>query len=486
MLQDSGLKARSVRGTMVLGTGVMFERMLRLIRNIILTRMLVPDEFGLVAIVITASVAFEAIAEVGVRQSVIHNKRGSETEYLNVAWWFQALRGLCLFVIAFWAAPLIASFYDNPQLLAMLRVAFVAILFNGFISPRVYALEKKIQFAKLVFLFQGSGLFGTLVSFGIVFFVVQSAWALVIGFVVEAAFKFFLSFILVPFMPGIKIDKDSLIDLLKYSRRMLGVPILAVIAFQMDVLVLGKVVSEEQVGMYWLTLQLALYVNVLFSNVIYPILLPVFSEKQNDEESLGAAARKVTTFAAILGVPITTFLVICAGPILSTIYGSKYRAVAIPFGLLCIYSLVRMQGSVLSQIYFAIGKPNLHRRFVILRLAMLILLLYPAIVQFGILGAAVVVLLANLTGLCMQVFWMRKPIGLRFNEYAYCWIPGLRLAVIVLLPVALLRFFKDGTLFLDIVVGGLACSAACIIGLLSLRRSSRKIHIVSSESTRIG
>ncbi|MFA5238862.1 MAG: oligosaccharide flippase family protein, partial [Phycisphaerae bacterium] len=382
-------------------------------------------------------------------------------------------------------APWIGAFYNNPGLLPLLRVSFIAILFNGFMSPRVYVLEKNIQFGKYVFLYQGSGLVGTLVSLGIAFFAVCNVWALVIGFLAEAGIRCLLSFVLCPFLPRMHIDRESLGNLLKYARRMVGTPILAVIAFQLDVLVLGKVVSAEQVGMYWLSMQLASQISMLFSKIVYPILLPAFAEKQDDKQFLLRAITKLTLYTAVLGIPITTFSVVCAKPILSIIYGSAFASVGIPFGLLSIYALIQIQGFLLVQTYFAIGKPHLHRRFVILRLLILASLIYPAVVLFGLTGAAAVVLLANLIGLCAQVIWMRKVIDLRFGSYVSCWVPGLGLAVIVSAPVALLRFFEDGAMFLNIIVGGLACAAACIIGLFLAQRSG-KTHIVSSEGTQIG
>ncbi|MHC4213271.1 MAG: oligosaccharide flippase family protein [Planctomycetota bacterium] len=480
-VKGNSLKARSTRGAMILGVGTVLERALRLVRNMILARILVPDEFGLMAIVLSAVMAIEAFVEVGVKQSVIHNKRGAEQEYLNVAWWFQTIRGIALFLVAFLAAPLISSFYENPRLLVLLRVAFVSIALNGLMSPRVHVLEKKIEFGKWVFLYQGSGLVGTLVGLGIALFAFRSVWALLIGFLAEGVFRCLLSFVLCPFLPRMHINRENLGEVLKYARRMLGVPILAVIAFRMDILVLGKVVSAEQVGMYWLALQLALQTSTLFSKVVYPILLPAFAEKQDDKGAIRNAAMKITTYTSVFGIPIVTFLVVCATPILSIIYGSRYGVVAVPFALLCIHVLVRIQGSILSQIYFAIGKPNLHRRFVMLRLAILVCLMYPAIKQFGLVGSAAVVLLANSVGLCMQVVWMHKSIGLRFGRYAFCWVPGLKLAAIVLVPALMAKLFDNDMFLLNIIIGGLACLVACAVGLFSLGRN-KKSQLVESGS----
>ena len=110
-----------------------------IVRWIILTRILAEDEFGLFGILLVFAVVFEAFTELGVKQSIIQNKRGADPEYLNVAWWIQALRGLGLFVIAMGVAPWISSFYDKPELLGLLRICFLGILFRGFISPRAPA-----------------------------------------------------------------------------------------------------------------------------------------------------------------------------------------------------------------------------------------------------------------------------------------------------------------------------------------------------------
>jgi O-antigen/teichoic acid export membrane protein len=432
-LKGSNLKARSVRGAVALGVGTMTERGLRLVRNMILARVLAPDEFGLMALVMGASVVLEAIAEVGVKQSVIQNKRGGELEYLNTAWWVQVARGSGLFIVAILVAPWLGAFYHNPKLVPLLRVAFTVILFNAFISPRVYVWEKKLQFAKRVFLFQGGGLLGTLLSLGLALTIVSNVWALVIGFVAEGASRCLLSFVLCPFLPRISIHRESLSDILAYARGMFGVPILAAVAFQLDVLTLGKVVSGENVGMYWLVLQLPSQIGSLFSNIVHPVLLPLFAEKQDEKQSLRRMVTKITTWTAMMGIPTIIFLAACASQVLSILYGARYAAVALPFSLLCVYMFLITQGSILSQVYFATGKPEFQRRFVLIRLC----LMYPSAVLFGLTGAAAVMLLANLIGLFLQVCWCGRLIGLKTSDYFRCYFHGVVLGLPIIVVVGL-------------------------------------------------
>ena len=106
---------------LALGVGVLAGRGSRLIRNMVLARLLVPEAFGTMAIIMMAAMALEAVTEVGVKQSVIQNKCGADPDYLNVAWWFQAIRGALLFALAFLAAPWVSAFYDRPELLRLLQ-----------------------------------------------------------------------------------------------------------------------------------------------------------------------------------------------------------------------------------------------------------------------------------------------------------------------------------------------------------------------------
>jgi len=467
-MHGESLKSRSLRGVLALGTGDVAGRGLHLIRNMILARILAKDEFGLMALVLVADAAFETLAEVGVRQSIIHNRQGGDERYLNVAWWFQAFRGLCLFVVGYLAVPFIASFYAKPRLVLLLRVALLAVLFRGLISPRAYVLEKKMQFWRWVLWQRGSTVVATLVTIGLAVFVTQSVWALVIGFVSELFLRFLLSFVLCPFLPSTGIDRESLKELLCYARKMLGVPLLALVAMKLDVIVLGKVVTDEQLGMYSMAFLLALQPCGLLSRVFHPVLLSVFAEKQGDSKGIQRIVLEVTRLITLFAMPVTVFLALCGTSVLSVVYTPEYAPVASAFALLCGFSLIRSQSAVLSQVYLGIGRPDLHRRFVILRVILLGLLLYPASVKFGLMGAAASVLLANALSLLMQAYWMRETIDLCFGRYALSWVPGIVLALIVIVPVAPIALFCDRQWFLSLVLGAVCCLAAWSVGLLLL------------------
>ena len=119
--RGDNLKARCARSSVVLGIGAFIAKFLVFGSKVILTRLLAPEAMGLMVLIISLTALFEALTEVGIRQSVIQNKKGAQREYLNMAWWFQSLRGIGLYAVAFIVARWICHFYfDKPDLLALL------------------------------------------------------------------------------------------------------------------------------------------------------------------------------------------------------------------------------------------------------------------------------------------------------------------------------------------------------------------------------
>lgn len=468
-MSGSGLKAKVIQGAIALGIGKVAGGGLKFVRYMLLARLLAPGEFGQMAIVSLVAMAFQSFTEVGVRQSVIQNRRGAEYEYLNAAFWMQAVRGLGLFAAGMVLAPFISNFYGMPGLLKLLQVSFFAVLSWGFISPRAHLLEKEYKFGWAVILKQGSSILGTIVTVALAFFI-GNVWSLVLGFTAEAALMCLLSYLLVPFMPSLKIDKKSLRELMQFARGMFGLPILAMISFQTDIMVLGKMVPKEYLGMYSLAAMLAYTPVEWFTHIINPVLLPAFAQKQDNRKSLCQAVLKVTRTTAIFGMPLIAFMVVCASSILLVVYGHTYVAVAAPFAVLCLNILLRTQGVVLFSAYLAVGQPGLHRRFVLLRSLILVGLIYPAILYFGLLGAAAVVFVSGFIAFVMQVFWCRRIIDLKFGSYVRCYIPGLLLSAPVVAVVAALLSMGIKSPSAVLFSGVAALLAALLAGLYILHR----------------
>ncbi len=420
-MRGSDIKAKGTRAVVALSIGTVAGRSMRFVRNMILVRLLAEELFGVMGIVMAATIAFESLSEVGVQQSIIQNKDGDDPEYMNIAWWFQFIRGSGLFIVGLLTAPWIGSFYGNPEISGLLKVAFVAVLFRGLVSPRTYVLEKEYRFGLLMLIVQGSSILGTITTV-VLAFATKNIWALIIGYVAEAAAMCFISYIVVPFRPTLKINREYLAELLKFARGMFGLPFLTMVIWQTDVFMLGKLLPAAQLGllgMYVMALRLAEQPAWAFSQVFGRVLLPVFAEGQDSREILRRRVLRVIKTTLMVSIPLVAVMTVGAKPIISLVYTPKYAVVAVPFAILCVTMFVKTQATILVTICLAVGKPHLHRRYAVLLAACVVCLMYPGITLFGVTGAAGVLLLSNIVAICLQVVWVGRIVDLRFRDYAF-------------------------------------------------------------------
>jgi PST family polysaccharide transporter/lipopolysaccharide exporter len=482
-LRGDTLKARCARSSVVLGIGVLIAKSLGFGSKIVLARLLAPRDMGLMVMILSLTQLFEVLTEIGIKQSVIQHKNGDDSEYLNMAWWFQALRAIGLYAIAFIAAPWLCEFYfrsraevlsrySMEEIITLIRVAFLSVLFNGFISPRAYVLEKKFRFVRAVVITHGSFILGTIVTI-ILAFVIRNVWAIVIGFATIGFVKCLISYALCPFMPRFAYDRESFQGLYRFARGMLGLPVLTYIAFNIDVLVAGKLISTSLVGFYGMALALAFAPWDLFSGMISPVLLPAFAEKQDDKKALCKGVLQITKYTSLLMIPPAVLVMTCADTILAFVYGAEYSTVAVPFGLLCVYVVLLTQGSIFTSLFFGIGQPSKNRAFVGLRALVLVVLIYPGIKFFGLTGAAAVIVLASFAAMCLQLTVIHKMIGLHIFDYTISWLPGLVLAIPVSAIIVIIRGLQPGYPKMHLTIGALSCVVVCMTGLFLFRHFDR-------------
>jgi O-antigen/teichoic acid export membrane protein len=464
LLTGENLKARIARGSLWVGAGSGADQALRLVRNMILTRLLVPEAFGWMAIILAVSTFFESFTDVGIDTAIVQSPRIDQHTYLNGAFWISVGRALGLYALIFVIAPWVSQFYHQASLGALMRVAFLGTLFRGAISPRTYVAHKKMDFKRLVIINQGSGVCGIATTV-LLAFTMRDVWALVIGFTVEPAVRCALSYLFCPFRPGFALDKESLRELYTFSRGVFGLPILTFIFMRADIFVIGKLCSASDLGIYSMVAALGQIPFSLVGTLMGQIANPAFAEIQNDSARLNKALLKVTSSLGFLTFTPILYVVLYGKDMLQVVYGGAYAKAAVPFALLFSIAILRMLSVPVISLYYMIGRPELNRWFTLLRTVLMILLVYPATKWYGLTGAAGAGLIAMILGYALQVFRLRTVTGLDIRQYKRI----LWNAFPISLSVAIVWAATHGILKLapmtQMAIGGLACLLGYVIAL---------------------
>ena len=164
LLKGGTLRAKAMRGGAFLGGGSIAEQVVRFARNMILTRLLAPSAFGVMAIVLSSSAIVAAMTEIGQRNAVIQNPKGAEPRYLNAGWWIAMGRAMVTYAVIFAMAPFVAHFYGNAEISGLLRVALLGIVFEAAMSPGSFLVQKQMQFGRWMIISNIGGILGVIAT----------------------------------------------------------------------------------------------------------------------------------------------------------------------------------------------------------------------------------------------------------------------------------------------------------------------------------
>ncbi|HEU4820407.1 MAG TPA: oligosaccharide flippase family protein [Qipengyuania sp.] len=170
------------------------QQALRLGTNIVLTRLLAPEIFGIMLLINSLRTGTELLSDIGIGQSVVRSPNGEDRDFLDVAWTLQVLRGLLLALIILLAAAPIAALYDRPDLAPLILALSPVFVFTGLQSAGLFLAQRWMELKRRAVYEVASTVIHTTFAIGLALFI-KSAWALVIALVISTLLTTLLSFL---------------------------------------------------------------------------------------------------------------------------------------------------------------------------------------------------------------------------------------------------------------------------------------------------
>jgi O-antigen/teichoic acid export membrane protein len=277
LVSGQGTRSRALRGSLWTIAGFGGGQILRLGANLVLSRLLAPEAFGLMALINVFLVGLEMLSDIGVHAAIIHNKRGDDPEFLCTAWTIGVIRGVLLWLVACLIAWPAAVFYNEPRLMLMIPVSGLIALITGFQTTATAQHNRHMNLERLTILQLSAQAINLLVMV-LLAWQMRSVWALVIGGVAGAIVQVTLAHFL---LPGIRhrfvLNRDDVGEIIRFGKWLFFATAIGYLAGQAsDKLALGKLVDQETLGIYSMAFMLAQLpssvVTVLIGRVLYPVL----------------------------------------------------------------------------------------------------------------------------------------------------------------------------------------------------------------------
>ncbi|MFH1674145.1 MAG: lipopolysaccharide biosynthesis protein [Pseudomonadota bacterium] len=389
VLQSEPLSKRVVRGGIWVFALRITSRGLGFIRTIILARLLAPEDFGLLGIAMLAIATLETFSQTGFQTALIQKKENIKS-YLDTAWTVSAIRGFVLFLILFLTAPLIASFFDSPQAMLIIRVIAISTLLSGFRNIGILFFQKELEFNKQ-FVYEMSG---TLVDFTVAIslaFILRNVWALVWGGLAANLIRLFMSYIIHSYRPQVRFEKEKFQDLFGFGKWVLGSSILILLVTQGDDIFVGKMLGVAALGFYQMAYMISNLPATEITHVISQVTFPAYSKLQGDLTKLSDAYLKVLQVTALTSIPLAGGIFVMAPEFTQIFLGEKWMPIVPAMQVLALAGLVRSIAATSGCIFYAVGKIRIDTIWQAIRLLVLAAVIYPLTVKLGILGASIAV-----------------------------------------------------------------------------------------------
>ena len=337
------LRQRFFRATFWSAGHGIVQQGLRLISNLIIARILVPNDFGVMAIITTTLQMLQTFSDIGIGPSIIQNKRGDDPKFVNSAWTIQVVRGFGLwFIGCLLAWPMSKLNAEYARLILLLPVACTSAAISGFASTSLFTAKRRLALGRFVALELGSKVIGLVIIVSLVW-IYKSVWGIVVGNLVTILVRTIGSHI---FLPGHRNrfywDPSAGRELIHFGKWIFLSTLIGFLATRADPLILGKFVSPAELGLLFIAMIWPRAVTKFITRTLSNVMLPLFS-RLNDRghEEFYKKTLKIR-YALILPTFVPLFILILLGPTLVELfYLPDYHAAGWMVQIIAISHLIR-------------------------------------------------------------------------------------------------------------------------------------------------
>jgi len=353
------LKQQALSGVKWTSISSIIITVIQLIQLSILAHYLEASDFGLIAIV-TVIIGFSALfMDLGISASIIH-KQDITYVQLSSLYWLNIASGILLFMIVYSFAPLLANFYNEIELIPLIRLLAMSFIISSFGNQYGLLFQKALKFNLMAKISIISAIAGFVVAVSLAVNG-YGVYALVQAFLASAVVTTVINIAI-----GIKEHRPSFIfkyreitPMISFGMFQMGERGINYFNSQFDVILIGKLLGVEALGIYTVAKNLAMRPAQIINPIITKVTFPIMAKVQHDTVQLKNIYLKTINYLSSINFPIYILLTILAEPIVLTLFGSKWSDSIIILQILSIYGAFRSIGNPMGSLLLARGRANL-------------------------------------------------------------------------------------------------------------------------------
>lgn len=412
---------RAARGVAWTGAAQLLTQAIQFGVTALLARLLFPAEFGLLgyATLVTALVA--TLNELGLG-AVLIQRRELATHHLDTAFWASILFALLLWAGVAAGAPIFALFFNEPQLVSVLRALSAGLFLGALGTVHRALLERELHFRPIAVMEVLSALLSGLIAV-VIAWAGGKVWALVAWSLLRNLCLSLIAWLACPWRPGLRLDRAALRELFSFGGNVVGVRFVNYLAANIDYVVVGRFLGAASFGLYSLAYTLVTIPQTRLVPQITRVAFPAMARAQDDDARLRRGYLRAVSVISLVVLPALAGLVVVAPEFVRAVYTDRWAAAVPVIRLLAGAGIVYALVSPIGTIFLAKGRPEMELRLTLVRVAALGALTLLG-VRWGINGVAAGVLVFALIFAWPFQQVANGLIGLRFTDFRRALAPA--------------------------------------------------------------
>lgn len=457
------LGKRAIAAVRWTGLAAAGTTVVELLRVLITSRLLGPEDFGLMGIAYVVIGLAQAFLDVGMGAAIIHRQDVTRDE-LSSLYWLNLIVGAVVFVGVMLCTPVVALAFKEPRLPVLLAVSCTVFLISPIGQQFEILLRKDLSFKTIarIDLLGGAGSLAAVVVCG---FLSMGVWTLVAAHlsmsVIRAALLAQVGY--VRFRPALHFRIRDIRPFLSFGLYQLGTRLLAALRARFDQILIARFVGVYELGLYNFALNIVTRPQMRLNPIITRVAFPAFAKLQGDTKNLRHGYLTVVNALSAINTPILLGFAAVADPVIVMVFGEKWRPAIGLTQVLCCVCLLRSLHNPIGAIRLAVGRADSGFWWE----AGTLVLGWPVMVLGGIYGGALGVALSLLAFEAAMVFpayhmLIRPIISCTFFTYAKALMTPMAASLImVLLIIAVPTSHRELTgVGLKILLGALVYTAS--------------------------
>jgi len=381
------------RGVIWQFIGAGWQTIIQLGASMVLARVLLPEDFGLMGMALLAQGLVKRMADMSPVSGVIAKPDATQAD-LSTAFWISMTLQSLLFLVTFSLAPLAALFFEEPKVTAVIRLLSVTFLFVGIRAIHGAQLRKQLKFGLLKIIEGYCFAFQSGLAIVLVLVFKMGYWALVIPIVASGFLETCSIMLCQRWMPSFVFSKSSFRYMFRYSISSLGTSIIGYFRHNIDYLLVGKLLGPAALGLYEFAYRIP---HIAFNRLGIPVsrvIFPALANVQASNDRLTAGYIKTARYLAIILFPALGGLAAVAEPAVTILWGEKWISVIVPLQILCFRSMILSIVYPVSSIFLCKGRPEVPLYNDIFGLVFTIVVVVGLGYAYGIIGVALGMLIS--------------------------------------------------------------------------------------------